>query len=66
MLLKCSVISGQFLYRSVCISMRSLSTFALLCTVAIGKWSIFLALKRTFELFSMSLWDQVCVHFGIR
>lgn len=65
MLPKCSVISGQFLYRSVCISVRSLSTFALLCTVAIGRWSIFLALK-TFELFSMSLWDQICFDFGIR
>lgn len=66
MLPKCSVISGQFLCRSVCISVHTLSTFALLCTVAIGRWSIFLALKRTFELFSMSLWDQICFDFGIR
>lgn len=48
MLLKCPVISGAFLYRSVCVCVHSLSAFALCVNspVALRRWTLFLALKR--------------------
>lgn len=79
MLLKCSVISGAFLYRSVCVSVHSLSAFALCVNspVALRRWTLFLALKRNIWVIYHGimgsslfwLWHKVVflrwLHFGI-
>lgn len=64
MLPKCSVVLVHF-YTALCAFPFCLCSTCVNSTVAIGRWSIFLALKETLELFSMS-WDQICFDFSIR